>query len=455
MRLPYRTIPFFVIFSFLLLEGCVKHQDLAVALSTKTGSAIADSTVLTPAGWLPRSHAHLIEPGFHLRVVDGHVWKVHTLTGKLTEDFGPKGQSGTLTAPPGARVVTGNGGKPGPVFPGTNPNWFTWSYWNLPSGQAPINSFSTTWTVPNLPTTDHGQTLYIFNGMSQQDESEIIQPVLQYGPSYAGGGAHAWNVANWYVWSNANGVTEAAVQMPLEPVAPGTALTGVITLNGQTGGDFRYTSSFTGIPNPLNVFDGANVNKSTAQIPFVNQQTWLFETLEAYGAGGNGTFPAYSTDFPPDQDVRMTNIITTNSGLTWTAASSPAASQFGQHTVVVNNYSQGGEVDIYFHPLFININGNASYDWYSSGTGSGTIVAPPGTRVAVTISAYGSSSGSHLTNFMMSGAQLSGPMGNNVYVSNGSTTQYFTMPASGSVTWSGYFSENDNTGSGHISVAQG
>ena len=95
------------------------------------------------------------------------------------------------------------------------------------------------------------------------------------------------------------------------------------------------------------------------------------------------------------------------------------------------------------------INGKSSFEFPGTGSGSGTIIASPGAVVKVVISAYGPSGS--VTNFFMSGATLSGPMGNNVYVSSGSTTQTFTMPASGSVTWSGSFS-GPSGGNGYIGV---
>ena len=44
----------------------------------------------------------------------------------------------------------------------------------------------------------HGQTIFLFNGIEPGDFSHILQPVLQWGPSAAGGGA-SWSVASWYV----------------------------------------------------------------------------------------------------------------------------------------------------------------------------------------------------------------------------------------------------------------
>ncbi|MDB5008695.1 MAG: milk-clotting protease [Mucilaginibacter sp.] len=106
----------------------------------------------------------------------------------------------------------------------------------------------------------------------------------------------------------------------------------------------------------------------------------------------------------------------------------------------------------YLFPHYPNINWLDSIDWNNgagSAPGSGTINSNPGAVVHVTVSAYGPGT---LTNFTMSGAQLSGPMGNSIYIQNNSTTQTFTMPSSGWVTWSGYFQRSGTSGTGDIAV---
>ena len=104
-------------------------------------------------------------------------------------------------------------------------------------------------------------------------------------------------------------------------------------------------------------------------------------------------------------------------------------------------------------PKQVAINGIKYVVWSANGTSSGNITALAGTTVAVTISAYGPSVTK--TNFILNGATLTGPMGNNVTVSSGSTTQTFTMPASGSVTWSGTFTRTTSSGTGNIGVDVG
>jgi len=108
----------------------------------------------------------------------------------------------------------------------------------------------------------------------------------------------------------------------------------------------------------------------------------------------------------------------------------------------------------YLFPYLPGINGAGGYDWYhGAGTGSGTITAKPGTLVHVGLSAYGPSTSVHTTSITVSGATLSGPMGNNLHVTNGSVTQTLTMPASGYVSWTGSYTEAvAGTGTGNIFV---
>lgn len=95
----------------------------------------------------------------------------------------------------------------------------------------------------------------------------------------------------------------------------------------------------------------------------------------------------------------------------------------------------------------VAVNDKISYDFYSSGSGSGTIKARPGSLVTLSFSAYGPA-GTSLV-FNLSGAPLSG--GNTVSLTSGYTTRTFTMPTSGYVDWNGNFYQSGGSGTGHIS----
>ena len=102
-------------------------------------------------------------------------------------------------------------------------------------------------------------------------------------------------------------------------------------------------------------------------------------------------------------------------------------------------------------PANPEINGGSYYFFSTTqNSGSGTITATPGTTVTVTVAASGPPPSTYSVNFNCSVTLSNGST--SISVSNTSTSATFVMPASGSVTWSGNFSEPNNDGSGSISV---
>lgn len=53
------------------------------------------------------------------------------------------------------------------------------------------------WSVPTSPPHYGGQTIFLWPGFEPNGVAAVVQPVLQYGPSAAGGGAY-WTIASWY-----------------------------------------------------------------------------------------------------------------------------------------------------------------------------------------------------------------------------------------------------------------
>src|SRR5262249_27743967 len=140
--------------------------------------------------------------------------------------------------------------------------WIAYASWTNNTGH-PVSSFRTTWTVPPAPSQHADQTIFLFNGI--QNSTMIYQPVLQWGPSAAGGG-NFWSVASWYP----DGQGGVALHTDLVPVNGGDNLVGVMTLTGQSGNSFSYSCHFQGISN------------TTLPIEDVEELTWCIETLEAY-----------------------------------------------------------------------------------------------------------------------------------------------------------------------------
>jgi len=54
------------------------------------------------------------------------------------------------------------------------------------------------WEVPPNPIMQTNQILYFWNGVEPEDNSAVVQPVLQFGATPAGGGYY-WAMASWFV----------------------------------------------------------------------------------------------------------------------------------------------------------------------------------------------------------------------------------------------------------------
>jgi hypothetical protein len=274
---------------------------------------MADDSVLTPGGFRPASAVHLIEPD-HFLDASGGVLKKRHVSGQVVAEFGPMPvRPGNEPLHPMKIAVLES------AVPGLGSGWITYASWTNNTGK-PIKSFKTTWMVPPPPSTQSGQTIFLFNGI--QNSSMIYQPVLQWGGSAAGGGNY-WAVASWYV----DGQGGPAFHSPLTQVSPGATLIGVMTMTGQSGNLFNYNCNFQGIAN-----SGYAVNN-------IQELTWCIETLEAYSL-------TKCTDYPATPMTPMIGIEITTSGgeapLNW-AASNPIT-DCGQHTSIISDASPGGEV---------------------------------------------------------------------------------------------------------------
>ncbi|MEA2993062.1 MAG: hypothetical protein QOD40_1982 [Alphaproteobacteria bacterium] len=282
-----------------------------------------EEQVLTPGGYRPKSLVHHIEPGHSLRMEGERVKKIHP-SGHVVADLG------LIAAKAGPHpLMPMNVAIPQSVLkPALGGGWITYAGWTNNSGH-PLSSFRTTWVVPPAPATHSGQTIFLFNGI--QNSTMIYQPVLQWGPSAAGGGNN-WTVASWY----ADGQAGQAFHSSLVAVNPGQILTGIMTLTGSSGGQFSYSCTFQGIAN------------TTLPIANVQELTWCNETLEAYSV-------QKCSDYPDCEFTAMRNIAvscgTTTPSISWTATN--AVTDCGQHCVVVSNSASVGEVDLCYEKFAV------------------------------------------------------------------------------------------------------
>lgn len=142
-----------------------------------------------------------------------------------------------------------------------------------------FSSFTGNWGVPRGPTNNNGQTIFLFIGLEDLFGSVIIQPVLQWGGSCAGGGAF-WSIASWYVWGSG---CASANWSQLNGVNVGDNIAGSMQLTGLCGHSclvwtITARDTNTGAATTLTVNTGIMWN--------------AFATLETYGVVNCGDYPA-------------------------------------------------------------------------------------------------------------------------------------------------------------------
>ena len=117
-----------------------------------------------------------------------------------------------------------------------------------------VTEFRSKWNVPPPPSSQSGQTIFLFNGMQSsafnKETKAILQPVLQWGNPDAGGGAF-WSVASWYVKVRIDAgkmkIDTVARTKPI-PVKTGDILVGLITQTKTQDEDlYTCTCEFEGI----------------------------------------------------------------------------------------------------------------------------------------------------------------------------------------------------------------
>lgn len=306
LRLRHWAVALFVLLVFIACRKEIAAPSLT-ASKPSAGTGGNSDLVITPAGLMPRSSVHYVPHDHYLSFENGRIRQLEKATDRLVKDFGE------------VKIV--------PSRAQESQGWIAYAYWT--NTGAPIARFITDWTVPSVPADQNGgQTIFLFNGMQDGTTatSYIIQPVLQWGPSAAGGGAY-WAVTSWFVTGT------QAFFGDLITVNPGRKLRGVIQKLGASGKDYNYSSTFQGLPGDASI--------TARKVPLA---FWAAETLESYGV----TNPL--TMYPPSRDIAMTGIAfkkgSNDAPIGWRTAQ--AVNGSAQKAVVVNGSNGNGVVDLYF-----------------------------------------------------------------------------------------------------------
>jgi hypothetical protein len=218
-------------------------------------------------------------------------------------------------------------GKKGYLPYGTG--WIAATLWDAPCDlgfggsctQEYVNWDQTNWVVPPAPTDNDNQLIYLFNGI--ENAQYILQPVLQWGVSPAGGGAY-WATTCWYVWSS------GAWHGGLDTHSVGDSIHGWMSQSPSAELGLYSLSCGVGSGDALDVGFSSLLFEAT-------------ETLEAYRISQCG-------DYPNTSLTQFSSIyLTTNKGtpsLSWSTQNN--VTDCGQSASVVSNSNPGGVVDIYY-----------------------------------------------------------------------------------------------------------
>ncbi len=270
--------------------------------------------VYTPNGPVRKSQVHYVDSEHHLNITDSSIQIVYTKTGAIDQEF-KKNNNLSIN------INNTTNSNSNSVYESGYITSASWQDQNI----NPITYFSTSWLVPLPPKKNDGQIIYLFEGLTEG--WDIIQPVLQWGFSPAGG-LYSWSITNWYV-QPFGGIFYG----PLIKVNPGDTINCIIKLISRSINSCNYTCSFT-----------TNSTNYTLQVNNSPELNTAWEALEGYWIF-NGS------DYPPENKIRMKDIIvktdSISPNLNWCINNQNYL--FGEHSEIISNCSYGDEIDIYFH----------------------------------------------------------------------------------------------------------
>lgn len=277
--------------------------------------------VYTPFGPTKKSKVHYVGKNHHLEIKNENIELVNTKTGKTERIFyGNPGEQDLNFSIKSEKYLISSESK-------SKDGWITYAYCSIHDMYVKPTFFSTDWLVPNPPPNKSDQIIYIFNGLagSNNNMAWILQPVLQWGETPAGGGKY-WAICNWFVSSKGL----YYFYDTLIKVSPGDKLQGVIRLISGSDTSYSYNSVFSGYPPGLTV-----KNAPLLGIPYF--------ALETYGVKSCDGYPA-------DEKIRMFNIQIMIDSVypPLYCYTLTEVNNCGQFTNVINESSKNGEVNIHF-----------------------------------------------------------------------------------------------------------
>ncbi len=259
----------------------------ANGLAIKKASA-KDPLVQTPFGLLPRScvvfvgdNAALLPSvngiGDTVRMSNGNVINLSPCPQSLRTSHEVQGSSRPSPCPNGA----------------CDTSWAEYATWcycpRIPPAIFYLDGY---WHVPQAPTTNHGQLIYLFTALEPNGGGTsypLDQPVLQWGVGSDGGGPY-WTINSWILTSHTN-----VLYGTIQNVNPGDTIYGSIDSSGcnPDACDWQVGASDTTTGYGNSVFCGNPTGRPECHVAMYDASV----TLEVFGIQNCSDYPASSTTF--------------------------------------------------------------------------------------------------------------------------------------------------------------
>ena len=222
--------------------------------------------------------------------------------GYLPTPFGLAAKQQVLVVPSGSRiegessVVLPNGTQVTiPAHNTTDPfpdnGWIAYADWTYSASGYSIGEFDAAWTLPSAPSSNDGQTIFLFNGLLPSSAgSLLIQPVLQWGVSACGGGAY-WAMASWYVTSSGSYICSSLMSVSYSSISGQMNGYNCKSSNGQCDWVVQGTQFQNG-----NGYTTTLSYSSNSQLDNLALY-WATVTLEAYNVAKCSDFPGGEVTF--------------------------------------------------------------------------------------------------------------------------------------------------------------
>jgi hypothetical protein len=219
-------------------------SDSSLTLPTYADASDSPDWAVTPDGLMYKSCVHQVPDGAMIDTTTDTV----TLDDVVIAKYEPCPYKETIQNHDSAQTLAQKLDNDANALIPLADGWWLSSFYSSPNQ---ITYVSANWTVPPAPV-QTGATVFLFPSAEPYAENAIVQPVLQWGVSQAGGGNY-WGIADWYVDSSGNAYISS-----LQKTTSGHQLLGTISRSSGSSStwNMQISDKTGGISTTLNFNTG-------------------------------------------------------------------------------------------------------------------------------------------------------------------------------------------------------